>query len=110
MVPDVVDPLERMLPPEFSILRDTSPYPRDGTTSRRSGLPFPFPPPASDGLPYLPLPSALDDRPWEHGEPEEPLEVLNVGISVRCEESRMVVSVGKESLQVRGRGETFTQL
>lgn len=103
VVPDVVDPLESMLPPELSILRDSSPHPREGTTSRRSGLPFPFPPPASDGLPYLPLPSALDDRPWEHGEPEEHPSVLGVGVSVQCEDTRMVVSIDKESLQVSGR-------
>ncbi|KAF7653085.1 hypothetical protein LDENG_00087540, partial [Lucifuga dentata] len=43
--PDVADPLESMLPPELSILRDSSPLPGAGTTPRRSSLPFPFPPP-----------------------------------------------------------------
>ncbi|XP_035503149.2 transforming growth factor beta receptor type 3 [Scophthalmus maximus] len=102
--PDVVDPLESMLPPEFSILRDSGPHPGAGTASRRTGLPFPFPPPASDGLPYLRLPSALDDQPWENGEYEEQQggSVLSVGLSVQCEDTRMVVSIDKESLQANG--------
>ncbi|XP_054458622.1 transforming growth factor beta receptor type 3 isoform X2 [Anoplopoma fimbria] len=91
--PDVVDPLESMLPPELSILRDSSPYPRAGTTARRSSLPFPFPPP------FHPGPSSLDDRPWENVEPEEHQGALSVGISVQCEEKRMVVSIDKQSLQ-----------
>ncbi|XP_070688172.1 transforming growth factor beta receptor type 3 [Pempheris klunzingeri] len=100
--PDVVDPLESMLPPELSILRDSGPHPRVGAASRHSSLPFPFPPPVSDGLPYLPLPSSLDDRPWENGEPEEHQGILSVGLSVQCEETRMVVSIDKESLQASG--------
>ncbi|XP_071343337.1 transforming growth factor beta receptor type 3 [Trachinotus anak] len=99
--PDVVDPLESMLPPELSILRDSSPHSGAGTASRRSGLPFLFPPPVSDGLPYLSLPSSLDDRPWEN-EPEEQQGVLSVGLSVQCEDKRMVVSIDKESLQANG--------
>ncbi|KAF1385965.1 hypothetical protein PFLUV_G00113240 [Perca fluviatilis] len=93
--PDVVDPLESMLPPELSIL-----HPRAGAASRRSGLPFPFPPPVSDTLPYLP--SSLDNRPWENVEPEEHQGVLSVGLSVQCEDKRMVVSIDKESLQANG--------
>uniref|UniRef100_A0A8C2ZNM8 Transforming growth factor, beta receptor III n=1 Tax=Cyclopterus lumpus TaxID=8103 RepID=A0A8C2ZNM8_CYCLU len=100
--PEVVDPLERMLPPELFILRDPSPHPRAGAAARRSGLPFPFPPPASDGLPFLSLPSSLDDRPWENGEPEEHQGALSVGLSVQCEDTRMVVSIDKESLQANG--------
>ncbi|XP_040895966.1 transforming growth factor beta receptor type 3 [Toxotes jaculatrix] len=104
--PDVVDPLESRLPPELSILRDSSPHPGAGTASRRSGLPFnfPFPPSVPDGLPYLrlPLPPSLDDRPWENGEPEEQQGVLSVGLSVQCEDTRMVVSIDKESLQAIG--------
>ncbi|KAL3046848.1 hypothetical protein OYC64_021133 [Pagothenia borchgrevinki] len=41
---DVVDPLESMLLPELSILRDSSPHARPGAASRRSSLPFHFPP------------------------------------------------------------------
>lgn len=100
--PDVVDPLESKLPPELSVLRDSSPYPGAGTASRRSSLPFPFSPPLSDGLPYLPLPPALDDRPWENGEPEEPQDVLSVGLSLQCKDTRMVVSIDKESLETNG--------
>ncbi|KAM9849320.1 transforming growth factor beta receptor type 3 [Aulostomus maculatus] len=100
--PDVVDHLESMLPPELSILRDSSPPPGRGTTSRRSSLPFPFPPPVSPDLPHLQLPSLLDDRPWENREPEEQQGVLSVGLSVHCEDTRMVVSISKESLQAHG--------
>ncbi|XP_029905030.1 transforming growth factor beta receptor type 3 isoform X2 [Myripristis murdjan] len=100
--PDVVDPLESMFPPELSILRDSSPLPGAGAAPRRSSLPFPFHPPMVQDLPYLALPSSLDDRPWEGGEPEEQQGVLNVGLSVRCEETKMVVSIDKESLQANG--------
>ncbi|XP_071782347.2 transforming growth factor beta receptor type 3 [Centroberyx gerrardi] len=100
--PDVVDLLESKFPPELSILRDSSPLPGAGAAARRSSLPFPFPPPMAQGLPYLPLPSSLDDRPWEAGEPEEQQGVLSVGLSVQCEETRIVVSVDKESLQANG--------
>ncbi|XP_049910612.1 transforming growth factor beta receptor type 3 [Epinephelus moara] len=100
--PDVVDPLESMLPPELSILRDSSPHPRAGAATRHSSLPFPFPPSVSDGLPYLPLSPSLDDRPWENGEFEEHQGVLSVGLSVQCEDTRMVVSIDKESLQANG--------
>ncbi|XP_049443361.1 transforming growth factor beta receptor type 3 [Epinephelus fuscoguttatus] len=100
--PDVVDPLESMLPPELSILRDSSPHPRAGAATRHSGLPFPFPPSVSDGLPYLPLSPSLDDRPWENGEFEEHQGILSVGLSVQCEDTRMVVSIDKESLQANG--------
>lgn len=82
-----------MFPPELSIIRNSGPRPRPEAASRRSSLPFPFPP-------SLPLPSHLDDRPWGSQEPEEPQLSLNVGLSVQCEESRMVVSINKESLQV----------
>ncbi|XP_062251440.1 transforming growth factor beta receptor type 3 isoform X2 [Platichthys flesus] len=87
--PDVVDPLESMFPPELPF-RDSSPYPGAGVASRRSGLP------------YLQLPSILDDRPWENSEPEEHQGVLSVGHIVQCEDTRMVVSIDKESLQANG--------
>lgn len=90
---DVVDPLESMLPPELSILRDSSPHP-EAAAARRSGLPFPFPPPVH-------LPPSLGDRAWG-AEPEELQGVLSVGLSVQCEESRMVVSIEREALQVGG--------
>ncbi|CAK6956293.1 LOW QUALITY PROTEIN: transforming growth factor beta receptor type 3 [Scomber scombrus] len=100
--PDVMDPLESMLPPELSILRDSSPHLGGGTASRRSSLPFPFPPPVSQGLPHRSLPSLLEDRPWENAEPEEHQGVLSVGLSVQCGEKKMVVSIDKESLQANG--------
>lgn len=97
--PDVVDPLESMLPPELSILRETSPRSDGGSTFPRSGLAFPLPPPASRELPYLP---SLYHQPWEAREPEEQQGVLSVGLTVQCEETRMLVSIDKESLQANG--------
>ncbi|XP_029988818.1 transforming growth factor beta receptor type 3 [Sphaeramia orbicularis] len=99
---DVVDPLESMLPPELSILRESGPHPRPGTASRRSSLPFPFLPSGPQDLPHLPLPSALDDRPWENDGPEEVQGVLSVGLNVQCEDTKMVVSIDKESLKANG--------
>uniref|UniRef100_A0A3Q0S9T7 Transforming growth factor, beta receptor III n=1 Tax=Amphilophus citrinellus TaxID=61819 RepID=A0A3Q0S9T7_AMPCI len=81
---NMVDPLESKLPPELAILRQPS-------------LPFPFPP-LTEGLPYPPL--YHPSRDFE--EPEEQRDVLNVGLSVRCEDKRMVVSIDKESLQANG--------
>ncbi|XP_060886591.1 transforming growth factor beta receptor type 3 [Labrus mixtus] len=105
--PDVVDPLESMFPPELSILRESSPHPGGGgggggVASPRSSLPFHFPPPVSDGLPYLQLHPSLDMRPWEHGDPEEHQGVLSVGLTVQCENTKMVVSIDRESLQASG--------
>nr|XP_046247010.1 transforming growth factor beta receptor type 3 [Scatophagus argus] len=89
------DHLESMFPPELPILRDPSPRPGAGAGSRRSSLPFPFPPSG-------PLPPSFDARPWEKGEPEELPGNLSVGLSVQCEDTRMVVSIDKESLQANG--------
>ncbi|XP_056132780.1 transforming growth factor beta receptor type 3 [Lampris incognitus] len=99
---DVADSLEGMFPPELSILRDASPLPGAGATPPRSSLPFLFPAPMPQGLPYLPLPPSLDDRPWEGGEPEEQQGILSVGPNVQCEDTRMIVSIEKESLQANG--------
>ncbi|XP_040040090.2 transforming growth factor beta receptor type 3 isoform X2 [Gasterosteus aculeatus] len=99
--PDVVDLLESMLPPELSILRDSSPHPRPGAAARRSSLPFPLHLPASDGRPFS-LPSFSDHPPWAGGEPDKHQGVLSVGLSVQCEDTRMVVSINKESLQAKG--------
>lgn len=99
---DVVDPLESTFPPELSILRDSSPHPEPGIAARRY-LPFPFPPPpVSLDLPYLRLPTSLEDRFWDSDGPEEAQGVLNVGLSVQCKDSRMVVSIDKESLNANG--------
>lgn len=100
VISDVVDPLESTFPPELSILRDSSPHPEPGIAARRY-LPFPFPPPpVSLDLPYLRLPTSLEDRFWDSDGPEEAQGVLNVGLSVQCKDSRMVVSIDKESLNV----------
>lgn len=101
--PDVADPLESMLPPELSILRDPRSHPGagdGGVALRHSSLPFPFPPPGSDGLPYPELLGTLGEHSWNRGEPEEHQGVLNVGVVVQCEDTKMVVSIDKESLQV----------
>ncbi|KAM4629181.1 transforming growth factor beta receptor type 3 isoform 2-T2 [Polymixia lowei] len=101
--PDVADPPESMFPPEFSKLRDADPIPGPGAAPpARSALPFPFPPHVAQDLPYLRLPSSLDERPWEGREPEEQQGVLSVGVTVQCEDTRMVVSIDKESLQANG--------
>uniref|UniRef100_A0AAQ6IU18 ZP domain-containing protein n=1 Tax=Anabas testudineus TaxID=64144 RepID=A0AAQ6IU18_ANATE len=92
--PDVVNPLESMFPLDLSITHDSSPHLGAGSGLRRSGLPFPFHPPISEGLPYIPK--------WENEEPEEQQGVLSVGLSLQCEDTRMVVSIDKESLQANG--------
>ncbi|XP_041861533.1 transforming growth factor beta receptor type 3 isoform X2 [Melanotaenia boesemani] len=95
--PDVVDSLESKLPPELSILRNSNPQPRAGPALRQSGPTFPFPPSFPDGLP-----SGPDDQLWEDEEFEEQRGVLSAGLSVQCEDKRMVVSIDKESLQASG--------
>ncbi|XP_071005801.1 transforming growth factor beta receptor type 3 [Oncorhynchus clarkii lewisi] len=105
--PDVLDPLESMFLPDLSIPWDTNPLLSGGpggAASRSGGLPFPFPPPKEHGLPYL----SLEDRSWlggeQGGEPEEQQGTLSVGLSVQCEENRMVVSIDRESLEASGYG------
>ncbi|XP_036426333.1 transforming growth factor beta receptor type 3 isoform X2 [Colossoma macropomum] len=97
---DVVDPLESMFPPELSILQNGNPLPlpsvRDAPA--RPSLPFPFPPPPDHGLPFPLLPPSLEEPQG----PEEQRGALTAGLSVRCEENRMVVSIDKESLQANG--------
>ncbi|KAJ8375290.1 hypothetical protein SKAU_G00058700 [Synaphobranchus kaupii] len=105
--PDVVDLMDSIFPPELAILRNLNPHPDPGSSAPRLGLPFPFSRmgrPMEQGLPYLPLPPSADDRPWLGSEPEEQQGSLNVGLNVKCEETRMVVSVDKESLQASGYG------
>ncbi|KAG7456698.1 hypothetical protein MATL_G00238690 [Megalops atlanticus] len=105
--PDVSDDVaEGMFPPELAILRNSNPHPAPGSSAPRSGLPFPFPAgpgPLERGLPILPLPPVEEeDRPPVSFDPEEQSGVLNVGLSVQCEDQRMVVTMDKESLQVNG--------
>ncbi|XP_046905846.1 transforming growth factor beta receptor type 3 [Hypomesus transpacificus] len=100
---DVGDLSEGLFPPELSILRDANLHPGPRSAGPRSSLPFPFPPSLDEGLPFLRHPS-LDDRPWLGEEPEEQQGVVSVGLAVQCEESRMVVSIAKESLQANGFG------
>lgn len=89
---EVVDPLESMFPPELSILRNTDP--REHT---RPDLPFLFTP---DQKPSFPFPPTLEDQAWSRRGPEEQRGALSGILNVQCEESRMVVSIDKESLQV----------
>ncbi|CAB1324078.1 unnamed protein product, partial [Coregonus sp. 'balchen'] len=103
----------RLREPELFILRDTNPLlsgGQGGAAPHSGGLPFtfPLPPLMEQGLPYLSLPPSLDDRPWLGlggelgGEPEEQQGTLSAGLSVQCEESRIVVSIDRESLQANG--------
>ncbi|MCI4375486.1 hypothetical protein PGIGA_G00110020 [Pangasianodon gigas] len=93
---EVVDPLESMFPPELSILRNTDP--REDT---RPDLPFLFPP-GVDQNPSFPFPPTLEEHAWSRRGPEEQRGALSGILSVQCEESRMVVSIDKESLQATG--------
>ncbi|XP_076014327.1 transforming growth factor beta receptor type 3 [Genypterus blacodes] len=95
---DVVDPLESVLPPELSILLDSGSPPGAGSHVR-SRLPFPSPPSIAEGPPFFQLPGLLDEHPWNSREPEETQGVLSVGLTVQCEETRIVVSIDKEILQ-----------
>lgn len=105
--PDEVDVVDSIFPPELAILHNLNPHPDPGNSAPRPGPPFPFPRmggPPEQGLPYLSLPPSTDGRPRLGAEPEEQQGSLNVGLSVQCEEYRMVVSVDKESLQASGYG------
>ncbi|KAM6921177.1 transforming growth factor beta receptor type 3 [Xenentodon cancila] len=91
--PDVVDPLESKLPPELSILRNSGPQPGVVPVLRHSSPPFPF-------SPHLPV--APNGRLWENSEPSEQKGILSVGLSVQCEDTRMVVIIDKETLKASG--------
>lgn len=86
---DVADPAESMFPPELSILRHTSPHPGEGAPSN---LPFPFAPPEG----FLP---SLNNRYWENADQEDHQDV-HIAHSVQCEDTKMVVSIEKETLKV----------
>lgn len=88
--PDVVDPAQSMFPPEFSILRQTSPHPGEGALSN---LPFPFPPPEDP-------PPSFNNRPWENPDALEEHQDVHIAHSVQCEDTKMVVSIEKETLKV----------
>lgn len=103
---DLVDPLKTMFPPELYILRNHDPAGSDSPPPRVS-LPFPFAPrpPQEPGLASLPrLPSVGE---WPVRDAEEQHPPLNLGLSVQCEEHKMVVSIQKESLQVRQTSRTL---
>uniref|UniRef100_W5LBJ3 Transforming growth factor, beta receptor III n=1 Tax=Astyanax mexicanus TaxID=7994 RepID=W5LBJ3_ASTMX len=95
-----VDTLDSLFPPELSILQTINPLPRPSARDApaRSSLPFHFPPPPEHSLPFLYLPPSVEDPRG----PEEHRGALSVGMNVRCEESRMVISIEKESLQANG--------
>ncbi|XP_072294404.1 transforming growth factor beta receptor type 3 [Eucyclogobius newberryi] len=102
---DIVDPLESLFHPDLSILHDLSPHHEPRAAPRRSGLPFLFPNaplPGADDLPYQRLPPSLNEGIWDSEGPEEVHGVLNVELTVQCEESRMVVSIDRESLKANG--------
>lgn len=82
-----------MFPPDLSILRRADPRPGEGAVPGRSGLPFPFPPPVG-------FPPPFHTHPWENRDDEDHQDALNIGHSVQCEDTKMVVSIEKESLKV----------
>eukprot|EP00066_Takifugu_rubripes_P007984 XP_003973872.2 PREDICTED: transforming growth factor beta receptor type 3 [Takifugu rubripes] len=90
-----VDPTKSMFPPDLSILRHSDPRPGEGAVSGRSSLPFPFPPPVD-------FPPHSHNRPWENIDAEDHQDALNIGHSVQCEDTKMVVSIEKESLEANG--------
>ncbi|KAJ0065407.1 hypothetical protein NL108_009515, partial [Boleophthalmus pectinirostris] len=103
MVSNTVDPLESMFLPDLSILHDSRPHHEPRSAPRLSDIPphfAPFHPSASDD--YMRLPPSLGDRAWDIEGPEEVQGMLNVGLTVQCEESRMVVSIDKDSLTAYG--------
>lgn len=86
---DVVDQTDSIWPP--FVLRQTSFLPDKEPVQPRSSLPFPFP---------ANLPISMPDFPDE--EPFEERTLLDVGLSVQCEDDRMVVSIEKKSLEAKG--------
>ncbi|XP_015210713.2 transforming growth factor beta receptor type 3 isoform X1 [Lepisosteus oculatus] len=104
----VEEPLS-MFPPELERLRNLKP-PVGPASSGPLELPFLFGRggggrPEPGRLPLFPFPAAE----WPPAEPEEQQGSVSVGLSVRCEEHRIVVSVDKESLQANGfRGDGIT--
>lgn len=78
-----MDPAESMFPPELSILR-----PGEGALSN---MPFPFAPPED-------FPPSLNNRPWEQIDYEDHQD--DIAHSVQCEDTKMVVSIEKETLKV----------
>ncbi|XP_066548601.1 transforming growth factor beta receptor type 3 isoform X2 [Amia ocellicauda] len=82
---EVMEEPHSMFPPELAILRNSNPLPGLDSTGGQ-GLPFPF-----------------HDLPWpDLTQPEEQQGALNVGLTVQCEEHRIVVAVDKESLHANG--------
>ncbi|KAK0136500.1 Transforming growth factor beta receptor type 3 [Merluccius polli] len=88
----ILDPVDSMFPTELAVFHDM------GAADRRSVLPFPNAG-AGPGVPFLPPPF---HTAWEDGQPQEQQGALSAGLEVHCEETRMVVSVDKESLQASG--------
>lgn len=91
--PGPVDQPETMFPPELSILRRTIPRSGEGAVPGHSSLPFPFGPPED-------LPPSLHKHPWENINIEDHQDVLNIDHSLQCEDTKMVVSIEKETLKV----------
>ncbi|XP_043984518.1 transforming growth factor beta receptor type 3 isoform X1 [Gambusia affinis] len=90
---DVSDHLERRLPPELFDLRHVSPLPEKGPAAPRSSLPFTFP---------AHLPVSLSNLNYDDEEPVDDRNLLDVELSVQCEEKRMVVSIDRKSLEAKG--------
>lgn len=85
--PDVVDPADSMFPPELSILRHTSPRPGEGALPN---TPFSFPP------------LEHNRRRWGNTDlqDQDQDQDVHTAHSVQCEDTKMVVSIEKETLKV----------
>nr|XP_023688531.1 transforming growth factor beta receptor type 3-like isoform X2 [Paramormyrops kingsleyae] len=81
---EVADPLKSTLSPQLAVLHRYEPYPSSAPQHR---------------VPHLFLPASVKERPWPAVDHEA---AFRVGLSVLCEEHRMVVIMDKEGLQANG--------
>ncbi|XP_038600670.1 transforming growth factor beta receptor type 3 [Tachyglossus aculeatus] len=110
---EMSDEEDHSIPPELAILLGASTLPSPENPPIRSPFPFPFPsinrkgkqekgeegsPPGKDPIIQGPSIQLLPS-------PKQPEEVqgrVDVALSVRCDDEKMIVAVGKDSLQANG--------
>ncbi|XP_066519793.1 transforming growth factor beta receptor type 3 isoform X2 [Hoplias malabaricus] len=88
----------RLKEAELSILQSFNPQSLPSARDAPDRSSFPFPSTLDHGLPFLPFSPTVE----EVQNPEEYRGTLSTGLSIQCEDSRMVVSINKESLQASG--------